>query len=50
MARNGFSIERVISTLHQKPGKVKSIEQPVEGYRTEYGFTIIVGSQQDKSR
>jgi SAM-dependent methyltransferase len=41
----GFSIEQVISTLFQRPVKVKSMELPQKGYFSEAGFTIIVAGK-----
>jgi len=41
----GFSIEQVISTLFQRPGKVKRVELPERGYSSSAGFTIISASK-----
>jgi SAM-dependent methyltransferase len=41
----GFAIEKVISTLFQRPGKVEKIEPPKSGYLPEAGFTIIAASK-----
>ena len=41
----GFSVERVISTLFQKPGKVEHVEPPQEGFSSDAGFTIIVAGK-----
>jgi SAM-dependent methyltransferase len=41
----GFTGERIISTLLQKPGEVRYLEEPKEGYYTEAGFVIIVASK-----
>jgi SAM-dependent methyltransferase len=41
----GFSVERVVSTLFQKPGRVSQIEAPREGYFPEAGFTVIVAGK-----
>ena len=38
----GFSIEKVISTLFQKPGKVERMELPRRGFSPGAGFTVIV--------
>jgi len=38
----GFQIEKTLSTLFQQPDVVKDVEEPVEGYSAEAGFTIIV--------
>jgi SAM-dependent methyltransferase len=41
----GFSIERVISTLFQRPGEVRHAEDPREGYFSDAGFTIIMAGK-----
>jgi len=41
----GFSIEKVISTLFQKPGRVKGMEVPQKGYSSSAGFTIVVAGK-----
>jgi hypothetical protein len=46
MVQAGFTTERVVSTLFQKPGDVRHTEQPREGYFDNAGFTIIVGGKQ----
>jgi SAM-dependent methyltransferase len=46
MVQAGFTTERVVSTLFQKPGEVRYTEQPKEGYFDNAGFTIIVGGKQ----
>ena len=45
LARAGFSNERIISTLFQKPEGVQHIEEPQEGYSPDAGFTIIVAGK-----
>jgi len=42
----GFSIEKVISTLFQKPGKVERMELPRADYSSSAGFTVIVAGKQ----
>jgi len=42
---SGFSIEKVISTLFQKPGEVKEMEAPERGFSTGAGFTIVVAEK-----
>ena len=37
-----FSIETVISTLFQEPGKVTHLESPRKGFYPDAGFTVIV--------
>jgi len=46
LEQEGFSMEKVVSTLFQKPGKVKHVEKPKEGYFPDAGFTIIVAGKQ----
>ena len=41
----GFSTERVISTLFQKPGRVKHMELPQRGYSSSAGFMVIVAEK-----
>jgi SAM-dependent methyltransferase len=41
----GFSVERVISTLFQKPGEVKKLESPREGFFPAAGFVIITAGK-----
>ena len=38
----GFSVEKTISTLFQKPGEVEHMESPQEGFSSDAGFTIIL--------
>lgn len=42
----GFSIERIISTLFQRPGRVHTIEQPRNGYDPRAGFSVITAIKQ----
>jgi SAM-dependent methyltransferase len=42
-----FSIEQVISTLFQRPGKVKRIELPERRYSSSAGFTVIVAGKRE---
>ena len=42
----GFSTDRVMSTLFQKPGQVKHKEAPQEGFSLDAGFTIITALKQ----
>jgi SAM-dependent methyltransferase len=44
----GFKVEKTISTLFQEPGNVNLIEEPVEGFSQNAGFTIIVGGKQTR--
>lgn len=41
----GFSVERVVSTLFQKPSRVNQIETPREDYFPDAGFTVIVAGK-----
>ncbi len=41
LSQTGFRMEIVRSTLFQQPGKVERMEEPVEGYCPEAGFTVI---------
>ena len=43
----GFSIEQVISTLFQRPGKVKRMELPQRGIFFRAGFTVIVAGKRE---
>ena len=38
----GCSIEKIISTLFQKPGEVEHMEFPQEGFSSDAGFTIFL--------
>ena len=40
-----FSIEKVVSTLFQQPGKVERVEESKEGYFPDAGFTIMVAGK-----
>ena len=48
LVRAGFVIERTFSTLFQKPGDVRNMEIPREGYFTDAGFTIITAGKKDR--
>lgn len=41
----GFSVEKVVSTLFQRPGTVEHVEDPAEGSFPDAGFTIIVAGK-----
>jgi SAM-dependent methyltransferase len=43
----GFSMEKIVSTLFQQPGKVEHVEEPKEGYFPDAGFTIIVAGKRE---
>ncbi len=38
----GFAIEKIVSTLFQKPGEVKEIETQREYYSSDAGFVVII--------
>jgi len=40
-----FSVEKIISTLFQKPGEVEHMESPQEGFSSDAGFTIILAKK-----
>lgn len=42
---SGFTIEKVVSTLFQKPGEVKEMEAPKDGFSVDAGFTVIVAGK-----
>jgi SAM-dependent methyltransferase len=43
----GFSMEKVVSMLFQKPGKAQHLEESIEGYFPDAGFTIIVAGKRE---
>jgi SAM-dependent methyltransferase len=45
MVKTGFLAEKMISTLFQKPGEVRCMEEPRNGYFEDGGFTIIVAGK-----
>jgi len=45
LERAGFSVDKVVSTLFQKPGGVEHMELPRNGYFPDAGFTIIVAEK-----
>ena len=47
LTEGGFSIERVISTLFHKPGKVEHMELTRSGYDPAAGFTVVVANRGD---
>ncbi len=49
MFRAGFMGEDMISTLMQKPGDVKLLEEPKGGYYPDAGFTILIGVKREKT-
>jgi len=45
LEQSGFSIEKVVSTLFQKPGKVEQVELPRKGFSPAAGFMIIMAGK-----
>ena len=45
LERSGFAIEKVVSTLFQRPGKVTKMEPPRDGFFLDAGFTVIVAGK-----
>ena len=42
LGQASFSIEKVLSTLFQKPGEVERMESPQESFSSDAGFTVIL--------
>jgi len=42
LENTGFAVEKVVSTLFQKPNEVDEMEMPREGFFPDSGFTIVV--------
>jgi SAM-dependent methyltransferase len=42
LEHTGFAVEKVISTLFQKPNAVEVMEPPRQGFFSDAGFTIVV--------
>jgi SAM-dependent methyltransferase len=45
LERTGFAIEKVISTLFQKPNEVVIMEPPRKGFFSDAGFTIVAATK-----
>ncbi len=45
-----FAIEKVFSTLFQRPNEVKELESPQEGFSTDAGFIVIVAHKTPADR
>ena len=45
IARAGFTTEKIVSTLFQRPNEVQYFEESREGYFPDAGFTIIVAGK-----
>ena len=41
----GFAIEKILSTLFQRPNEVKEMESPREHFSPDAGFTVVVASK-----
>jgi SAM-dependent methyltransferase len=41
----GFSVDQVVSTLFQDPGKADHIELPRQGFSADAGFTVILAGK-----
>jgi ubiquinone/menaquinone biosynthesis C-methylase UbiE len=50
LEQSGFSIEKVTSTLFQKPGKVAQMELPRKGFSAAAGFVIIMAKKKAGAR
>lgn len=44
----GFVVERVVSTLFQRPAHVEHMESPRDGLSADAGFTIIVAAKMNR--
>jgi len=45
LKRTGFTVEKVLSTLFQRPNEVIGMESPQEDFYPEAGFTIVVAGK-----
>jgi SAM-dependent methyltransferase len=45
LEQTGFAVEKVVSTLFQKPNKVEAMEKPLEEFSPDAGFTIVVAAK-----
>jgi SAM-dependent methyltransferase len=45
LVQAGFVIEKIMSTLFQKPGEVQHVEEPKLGYFPDAGFMVIVAGK-----
>jgi ubiquinone/menaquinone biosynthesis C-methylase UbiE len=50
LEQSGFSIEKVISTLFQKPGEVEQVELPRDGFFPAAGFVVIMAGKKASER
>jgi len=44
----GFAIEKVLSTLFQKPNEVTEVEPPREHFSPDAGFTVVVAGKREQ--
>jgi len=47
---SGFIIEEAVSTLFQRPGEVKKMENPREGFSVDAGFTVVMAGKIPNSK
>ena len=45
----GFTVDKALSTLFQKPGEVRDVEPPQDGFSADAGFTIIAAKKLPQS-
>jgi SAM-dependent methyltransferase len=45
LQQTGFAVEKVVSTLFQKPNEVELAEPPREGFFSNAGFTVVVAAK-----
>ena len=45
LEQSGFAVEKVLSTLFQRPNEVTGMESPGEGFCHEAGFTVVVAGK-----
>ncbi|MBA7693624.1 hypothetical protein ES703_102212 [subsurface metagenome] len=50
LGQANLTVEKVISTLFQKPGKVEHMEMPREGFSPDAGFTVIMAGKGTSER
>ncbi|MBN1376399.1 MAG: class I SAM-dependent methyltransferase [Dehalococcoidia bacterium] len=48
LKQTGFALKLTVSTLFQKPGKLTTIESPLNDYYEDAGFLVLVGAKSDK--
>jgi len=45
LEQSGFAVEKVLSTLFQRPNEVTGMESPGEGFCPEAGFTVVLAGK-----